>query len=296
MSKVRFIADSSADLLKIKDVDFVSVPLTISTSERSFIDDERLDTHELLDYMEKYKDRSYTACPGLSLWLDAFEGADVIYVIALSSNVSGCYNSAKSAADMYLEEHPDVKIHVFDTLTTGPEMRLFVEKVIELDRAGLSFEEVIEQAEDYVSTTRIFFAFQSLHNLAQNGRVSKVAAAAVSALNINIVGTGTAQGELDPFAKRRGEKHAAAEILHQLEECGYEGGKVRICHTDNKLLAQKYAVNINNRYPGADIKIYESRGLISYYAERGGIILGVETNRVQFIEDNNIDSDEEAAE
>ena len=84
------------------------------------------------------------------------------------------------------------------------------------------------------------------------------------------------------MAKRRGEKHAASEVLHQLEECGFNGGRVRISHTDNKLLAQKYAANIKKLYPDAEIRIYESGGLIGYYAERGGIIVAVETDRIQF--------------
>lgn len=284
----KFVADSSADLHSIAGVNFTSVPLSISTNERTFTDDELLDIHDLLDYMEKYNGRSFTACPGTQAWLNAFEGGDVIYVVTLTSALSGCYNSAVVAAELYLEDNPDAKIHIFDSLSTGSEMRLLVEKAIELDAQGLSFEEVVEKVEEYKETTRIFFAFQSLHNLAQNGRISKVVAAAAGALNINIVGTGSKEGELAPIAKRRGEKHAASEILHQLEECGFAGGKVRISHTDNKLLAQKYAANIKNRYPSADIKIHESHGLISYYAERGGIIVGVETDRIQFVQDEEI--------
>jgi len=281
----KFVADSSIDIKHIKGVDFTSVPLSISTSERTYTDDEILNLHEMIDYMEHYNGRSFTACPSTQAWLNAFEGGDKIYVVCLTSSLSGCYNSACVAAEMFLEDNPEAKIHVFDTLSTGAEMRLFMEKVIELDGQGLSFEEVVEKADEYLKTTRIFFAFQSLHNLAQNGRISKVVAAAVGALNINIVGTGSVDGQLSPIAKRRGEKHAASEILHQLELCGYNGGKVRISHTDNKLLAQKYAANISKLYPNADIKLYESGGLIGYYAERGGIILGVETDRVQFTEE-----------
>ena len=274
----RIVVDSSADMLKYKDADFVSVPMNISTNERTFTDDALLDVREMVEYMEKYNGRSFTACPGTQAWLDAFEGADIIYVATLTQTLSGAYNSALIAKDLYLEEHPDAKIHVFDTLTTGPELRLLVEKLYELDKEGLDFEEVVTKGYEYLQTTRIFFAFQSLHNLAQNGRINKFVAATIGALNIRIVGTGSTEGTLEPIAKRKGDKHAAAEILHQLEECGFNGGKVRICHTDAKVLAGKYAHNIQELYPTADIKIYESRGLIAYYAERGGIIVAVETN------------------
>ena len=272
----RIVSDSSADMLKFEGVDFKSVPMSISTSERTFTDDELLDTGELLDYMEKYNGRSFTACPGTQSWLDAFEGADVIYVVTLTSGLSGTYNSALVAADMYMDEHPGAKIHVFDSLTTGPEMRLIIEKIAEFDKAGKSFEDIVILIEAYKKQTGIFFSFRSLHNLAQNGRVKKIAAAAVGVLGLRIVGTGSEEGTLEVNAKRKGDNHAAAEIFHQMEERHYNGGRIRICHTDNEELAKKYVHIIKKRWPDCDVKAYPSRGLISYYAERGGIILAAE--------------------
>ena len=272
----RIVSDSSADMLKFEGVDFKSVPMSISTSERTFTDDELLDTGELLDYMEKYNGRSFTACPGTQAWLDAFEGADVIYVVTLTSALSGTYNSALVAADMYMDEHPGAKIHVFDSLSTGPEMRLIVEKIAEFDKAGKSFEDIVILIEAYKKQTGIFFSFRSLHNLAQNGRVKKIAAAAVGVLGLRIVGTGSEEGTLEVNAKRKGDNHAAAEIFHQMEERHYNGGRIRICHTDNEELAKKYIHIIKKRWPDCDVKAYPSRGLISYYAERGGIILAAE--------------------
>ncbi|MBR0133204.1 MAG: DegV family EDD domain-containing protein [Lachnospiraceae bacterium] len=272
----RIVADSSADLLELEGADFVSVAMNISTNERTFTDDSLLDVNEMLDYMEKYNGRSFTSCPGTQAWLDAFGEADVIYVVCLTSALSGTYNSARTAADIYLEDHPDAKIHVFDSLTTGPEMRLLVERIAELDKKGVSFEEVIEQAEEYVKTTGVFFSFKTLHNLAQNGRVGKVAAAAVGVLGLRIVGTGSEEGKLEMLAKRKGDNHAAAEIFHQLEERGFLGGKIRICHADNEELAKKYERQFKKRWPDVDFLAYPARGLVSYYAERGGIIVGAE--------------------
>ena len=238
----RIVADSSADLLELEGADFVSVAMNISTNERTFTDDSLLDVNEMLDYMEKYNGRSFTSCPGTQAWLDAFGDADVIYVVCLTSALSGTYNSARTAADIYLEDHPDAKIHVFDSLTTGPEMRLLVERIAELDKNGVSFEEVIEQAEEYVKT----------------------------------VGTGSEEGKLEMLAKRKGDNHAAAEIFHQLEERGFLGGKIRICHADNEELAKKYERQFKKRWPDVDFLAYPARGLVSYYAERGGIIVGAE--------------------
>ena len=269
----RIVADSSSDITKLDGVDFVSVPMNISTNERTFTDDNLLDVNEMLDYMEKYNGRSFTSCPGTQAWLDAFEGADKIFVVCLTSALSGTYNSAMTAAGIYLEENPEAKIHVFDTLSTGPEMRLLVERISELDKEGRSFEETVSLAEEYRKETGIFFSFKSLHNLAQNGRVKKVAAAAVGVLGLRIVGTGSEDGKLEMIAKRKGDNHAAAEIFHRLEERNYNGGKIRICHTDNEVLARKYEKQFRKRWPDVDIVSYPAKGLISYYAERGGIII-----------------------
>ena len=92
--KRRIIADSSCDIFEMEGIDFVSVPLTISTDERSFVDDKALDVDGMLTYLAGYEGRSYTACPNMEAWLQAYQGADEIFVVTLSSNVSGTYAAA----------------------------------------------------------------------------------------------------------------------------------------------------------------------------------------------------------
>lgn len=130
---IRFIADSCSDLLQIEGVDFVAVPLTISTDTSDYVDDQDLDIKGMLDDLATYKGKSGTACPSVERWLEAFEGADTIYIGTMTSTLSGTYNSALVAKDLYEQSHPEVKIHVFDTLSAGPELRLLMEKLIELD-------------------------------------------------------------------------------------------------------------------------------------------------------------------
>ena len=102
---MRITADSSCDLFTLDVEDFKTVPLTIYTDERSFYDDETLDISIMLDYLEKYKGRSYTSCPSIDAWLNAFEGAKEIFAFTVTSGLSGSYNAAMSAAEMYKEKH-----------------------------------------------------------------------------------------------------------------------------------------------------------------------------------------------
>lgn len=275
----RFIADSSSDMFQMEGVDFVSVPLTISTDGKDYIDDEKLNVGEMTKELSEYKGKSCTACPSIESWLNAFEGADMIYVGTLTSTLSGTYNSALVAKEMYEQNHPDVKIHVFDTLSAGPELRLLMEKLVELDKSGKTFEEVVSLGDAYLEQTRLFFALKSLHNLVQNGRVSKVVAAAAGAFGISVFGTASEEGTLEPSAKCRGEKKVIAAFLDEIRKSGFQKGKIRISHVENVTLAEKLMGLLKEQYPESDICVYEARGLCSYYAERGGILIGVEGQR-----------------
>lgn len=272
----RFISDSASDVREMEHVDFVSVPLRISAGRADYVDDENLDVPGMLRDLSAYKGRSGTSCPGIDSWLEAFGEADRIYVVTITSGLSGTFNSAEVAARQYLQTHPDAKVHVFDSLSTGPEERLLLEKLVELEGQGLSFEEVCRRGRAYLEKSRLFFTLASLHNLAQNGRVSKVVAAAVGVLGIRMLGTASPEGTLQPLAKCRGDKKLLELLRDKLKEAGYRGGKVRISHVACRELAQTLKAAILERYPGADVLAYEARGLCSYYAEAGGMLVGCE--------------------
>lgn len=273
----KIIADSSCDMLAYEGIEFESVPLTIYTDEVSYTDDANINIHEMLEVLSKYKGRSYTSCPNTQSWLNAFEGADIIYVVTLTSSLSGTCNSAMIAKDVYMRENPNAKIEVFDTLSTGPEIRLIVEKLIELNQEGYGVDDICNKTREYMKNTRLFFSFMSLHNFAQNGRVSKVAASAIRGLGISIIGTASEVGTVELITKCRGEKKVVVQIMKELNSAGYHGGKLRICHVENPKLADKIIAAVKEKFIDADAIVYEARGLCSYYGEQGGVIVGCET-------------------
>lgn len=274
---IKIISDSSCDRPVIDGAAVARVPMVLSTDEKAFRDDESLNITEMLDYLAAYKGRSYTACPSVDAWIQEFEGGDPIYAVTITSGLSGSYNSAAAARALYLQTHPEARIHVFDTLSTGPEMALLLEKLRDLTEQGLDFEEVCARAAEYQKHTRLFFALQSLHNLSQNGRVSKVVATAVGVLNIRIVGTASQEGTLETLAKSRGDNKAMKELIAQMEAAGYDSGKVRITHVENPKLAEAFRELVLKTWPQAEVTVAPSGGLCSYYAERGAILIGIET-------------------
>ena len=275
----RVVADCSADITGIDGVDFKSVPLSISTDERSFTDDENLDLDEMLDYLAHYSGRSYTACPSIETWLDCYAGADEIFVVTISEGLSGTYNAAVTAGNIYMENNPGTKVHVFDSLSAGAEVRMLTDKIAELVQAGKSYDEIIAEGDSYNKHSRIFFALESFHNFAENGRVNKVVAAAAGLLGIRVLATGNPQGQIIIAAKCRGEAGTLKAFLKNLDEAGYDGGRIYIAQCQNESFAKRIKAAILEKYPAADILIYPTRGLCSYYAEKGGILLGCECNK-----------------
>ena len=274
--KRKIVADSSCDIWELNGVDFAVAPITISTDNKHYVDNQELDVHLMSEELAKYKGVSHTACPSVGSWLDCYEGFDEIFVITLTGAMSGTYNSAMTAKGIYEEENENVKVHVFDSLSTGPEMRLLIEKLKEMIEEDLTFEEIVEKGQDYLNHTRLFFALRSLHNFAMNGRVSKTVASAIGVLNISIFATASEKGTIQQISKCRGEKKVVKSMIEHLEDAGYHGGKVRISHADNLKLAHNVRDKILELYPNADIIVYPMGGLCTYYAEKGGLLVGCE--------------------
>ena len=101
MRKLKIVSDSSSDLLKLDNADFDFSPMKILTDEREFVDDRNLDVNEMATYLENYKGKSRTSCTNPSDWLEAFGDADDIICVTITSALSGSYNSACVAKQIY---------------------------------------------------------------------------------------------------------------------------------------------------------------------------------------------------
>lgn len=271
----RIVADSSANLFEFGKVDYTTVPLKIRVDQQEFVDDENLDVEAMLSALEKTTSPSTTSCPSTGEWLEAFEGADEIFAITISSKLSGSYNSAELAKEEYMSENENAKVHVFDSKETGPGMRLIIEKINELTEQGCSFEETVEKVTEYMKTTNLCFLLHSVNNLARNGRVNILLAKLIGALDIKMLGRAD-DGVIDAFGKYKGERKAIKETMTELLRMGYKGGKVRIDHVLNLDAAEKLKSMIKEQFPNSDVIIGTCKGLCGFYAERRGMIIGYE--------------------
>lgn len=272
----KIVADSSSNLWWMEDVDYACVPLTIRTEEEEYVDNPSLDVEGMVNELKTYKGKSSTACPSVGDWLTAFEGADRVFAVAITSGLSGSYNAAVEAAKIFKEENPEKDVCVIDSLSAGPELELIIEKLQEMVKQDLPYETICTKIAKYQRRIHLLFSLESVNNLARNGRVSPVVAKMVGLLGIRIVGKASHEGTLETMHKCRGEKNAIAKLWESMREMGFAGAKVRISHCLNKEAAERLKEIILSAFPKANIRICACTGLCSFYAEKGGLMIGFE--------------------
>ncbi len=277
--KYIIISDSSSDIRELSAVNYACVPLKIITDEREYIDDTALDLDGMIADLQKYKGKSRSSCPNAEDWLSAMQGYDRIFCITITSGLSGSHNTANIALKEYLEENPDAKGYVIDSLSAGPEIALMIEKLAALINEGLEFDSIKEKIEEYKATTHLSFCLESLRNLANNGRVSMTVAKIAGILGIRIVGVASLEGTLEVSEKARGAERALNSLIKNIEDNGYKGGRMRIHHCKAEATAALIAERLRSRFGDADITIAETGALCSFYAEQGGVLIGYEGNK-----------------
>lgn len=274
--KIRIAADSSANMYTLDGgVEFASAPLTIRTADREFLDHAELDVLEMVDYLSKYKGKSGSACPGVGDWLEVFGNADEVYCVTIISTLSGSYNAAMTAKQQYEEENPGKKVFVLDSYSAGPEPKLLVEKLRDLILEGKDFDTICKEVTEYKEKRScLLFCLESLKNLANNGRTSHAVAALCSVVGIRVVGD--VKDGLHPTDKCRGEKKAIATLFKNMKAKGYAGGTVVIDHCFNESAASALKEAVHTEFPKASVRIEKTGGLCSFYAEKGGLMIGFE--------------------
>ena len=276
MRKLRIVSESSSDILELKNVDFAYAPMKIITAEREFTDDSHLDVDEMANFFNMYKGRSQTSCPNVTDWIDAFGDADDVICVTITSALSGSYNSACTAKELYEAENEGKRVFVLDTLSAGPEITLIVRKLEALVKSGMAYEGVCDKIQEYTKRTGLVFMLKSLKNFAANGRVSPLVAKLVGFAGICIVGKASDEGTLEPTHKCRGENRSLETLINDLKELGLKNGKVSIGHCQNEGAATKLKQMIESTFEKAQVEIHRLRGLCSFYAEKGGLLVGFE--------------------
>lgn len=274
--KWNIIADSGCDLFKLEtptdNINYLSVPFFINIEEQEYMDDEKLDTSELVVRMKESKNASSTACPSPDSWLEKMDKDAYNICISVSKNLSGSYNSALIATKMFNENESAGKATLINGRATGPASVLAVRKLTQLIKEGLEFGEVVSKTEEYIEGMNTVFALSCFDNLIKAGRMGKLAGVLAASLDFRGVGVED-DGRIKFKAKVRGKKKMIETMIDAMRENSFGGGEVVISHCHNEALAQKLCDEIKSEWNDTQITLMPTRGLNSYYAEKGGLIV-----------------------
>ena len=278
--KYTLIADSGCDLydkdLTSSKIDFYTVPLTIMLGDTEVVDEEDLDTKDLVARMKENKKAPRTACPSPEAFAEKMGKGDNIICVTLSSKVSGTYNSARLAAETVQAEKPDKKIFILDSLSASAGITIILYELKRLiEGGGLTFEQIVEKITAYRDSISIRFLLQDLGNLIKTGRMSKVAGIIAATLVIKPIFMDNA-GEIGLCTKCIGTKKALATLSDMPAEKVKELGNdlpLWIAHCFNDEDANTLKELLVSKYGLTNITIRRMRGLASFYANEKGLLM-----------------------
>lgn len=277
----KIVADSCCDLsdgLKEKmQIDLV--PLTIEVGGHTLVDDETLDTSELIQLMKDSEKAPVTACPSPAQYMEKFEKGDPIFVVTLSSVLSGSYNSAMLAKRMFQEQVENKFIHVFDSLSACVGETIIALKLHELIEQNLDPNMIVKKVNHYIKEMKTFFVLESLDNLVKAGRLSKLKGKIASSLNINPIMGDDGYGDIKEVERVRGNKKVFRRLVEIIgeqvreQEDSFEEKILGIAHTNALEKAKELKNEILKNYNFRDVIIVETAGISTVYAYDGGIVV-----------------------
>ena len=276
----KIVVDTACDFREIpnkaENVIYERVPFSLQIEDKVFVDTLDLDIDKMMEEMYASSEPARSACPSPEAYLAAYRGAKNVIVLTLTGAMSGSYNSAVIGEKMLKEENKDVNIHIIDTLSAGGENDLYLLKINELIKEGLSFDEVVSEMRKYQENSKLIFVLEKVDNLVKNGRLNKLAAAVIGLLNMRMVGEASDEGTLHLLHKVRGEKKAVSTVVDEMIKAGYKGGRVVVTHRNNEDICKKIQDKLREKFSNIEFMIVPTSGICSFYGEEGGMLLGYE--------------------
>lgn len=276
--KYRIVLDSCGEIPEElqNDERFVNVPLILTINGENIVDDGHYTCQELVRKIAADPECPKTACPSPEAYLEAFDcGAEHIYCITLSAELSGSYQSAVIAMNMYLEDHPDAKIHVFNSVSASCGETIPALMIQEKEEAGEDFDQIVGEIESYLPQKQTLFVLDNLETLRKNGRLSKMKAVAASILRIKPVCYGTPEGTIGQLDQARGINKAIQKMVGYVVDRtpDPENKILGITHCNNPARAEIVKNAILDRMNVKKVIVLEAGGLTTVYANDGGIVV-----------------------
>lgn len=274
----KIISDSSCDLTKeeINDLDVSYVPFKITIDGKEFIDDYDFNLNDFLTDMENTKNPITTSCPSPFDYMEEIEKNKDrdIYLVTISSKLSGSFNAAQVAAKEAKEKYPDINIGLIDSKSASAGQTRLVLKLLEYLKENNSFEETMDKITKYIDSQITMFVLESMQNLIKNGRIKKSAGLIANVLNIRPIMRSN-DGEIELYEMNRGMKKSLDKLMLAIGKLNKntENGVLSISHVNAKERAESFAQKARELYKFKDIVVRQTNGLSAGYADIGGIVI-----------------------
>lgn len=275
----KIVLDSCGELpeeLK-KDERFERVPLTIQVGDETIIDDDTFNQKEFLKKVAASSECAKSACPSPEKYMESYcTQAEDVFVITLSSQLSGSYNSACLGKQLYEEKHGAKNIHVVDSQSASIGQTQIALKIVELYEEGKAFGEICTEIEKFRDEINTYFILDNLETLRKNGRLSRVKSLVASTLSIKPI-MAAEKGTIIQMGQSIGMKKALQKMADMLIKVTPEPNKKRmmISHCNCLERAEIFKKLMQERAEFKEIIILDTAGISSTYANDGGIIVNV---------------------
>ena len=283
MKTYQIITDSCCDLTQelADELNLMFVPLYVNFKGASYpnmLDESGLNTKEFYDAL-RAGEMSTTNAVNPSQWKDAAEpvlkdGRDVL-ILAFSSGLSTTYNSACIAAEELMEEYPDRKVYVVDTLCASLGQGMMCWYVAKKQQSGASLEEARDYAEQIKLNMAHWFTVNDLFHLKRGGRVSAATAVVGTMLQIKPVMHVDNEGHLVKVSTARGRKGSLDALVKQFAETALPGENdtIFISHGDCQADAEYVAQKLQSQYGVKSVVIHYVGAVIGSHSGPGTVAL-----------------------
>lgn len=277
----RIIGDSCTDLTKeMRGKPYYTlVPLTLQIGDYCVVDDDTFDQADFIRRAAESRECPKSACPSPEAFKSALEcEEDDVFIITLSSHLSGSYNSARIGIEMYCEEHGEdsKNILLIDSESAAAGQVSIAGVIPELYAEGLSFKEVSERILKLRDEQLTYFVIDSLEPLHKNGRLSGIKTLIATVLNIKPVMAGD-HGVIVKLDQARGLRKAYERMAQIAAAARPDFSKsvlnISQCNCPDRAELVK---DIFLKYGTfRKIVITEAHGVSTLYAGDGGIVLSI---------------------
>lgn len=275
----KIVVDSCCELPEelLQSGKFERVPLGLEVGEYQIPDDENFDQAVFLKKVAECPTCPKSSCPSPERFMEAYHvPAEHIYVVTLSSHLSGSFNSAVLGMNLYFEKYGEKKIHVVDSESASCGEAQIALKLMELEEEGLPFETIVEKIEAFRDEMNTYFVLDNLETLRKNGRLTGVKALVASTLSIKPV-MGADKGTIIQRGQCIGMKKALNKMSDLIvsEVKDSVNKRLMITHCNAPKRAEAVRDMILSKVQFKETIILDTAGISSMYANDGGVIVAV---------------------